>query len=114
MKNQVVIMAVCVCVTGETESDPHWVYCSKFLFCCLSHLLVCLGKLSPNNFGSQEEYQQIVNITNLLVRKAEMVYSSHSAYWWAPPLTPTHTHRKYCVSAAPHLSSCSVSALRLP
>ncbi|KAF3686523.1 Polycystic kidney disease protein 1-like 2 PC1-like 2 protein Polycystin-1L2 Precursor [Channa argus] len=64
---------------GETESDHHWVYCSKFLLAGLSHLLLCLEKVDGINFQSPEDYQQAINITNLLVRKAEMVFSSHLA-----------------------------------
>lgn len=87
-----------MCVTGEIESDPHWVYCSKFLFCCLSHLLMCLGKLNSNNFASPEEYQQALNTTNLLVRKAEMVFTSHIAYWSALLLTRTHLKKHNIIS----------------
>ncbi|XP_029283576.1 polycystic kidney disease protein 1-like 2 [Cottoperca gobio] len=68
---------------GESESGPHWVYCSKFLLAGLCHLLMCLEKLDEKNFPSPQEYQQTLNITNLLVRKAEMVFSSHLAY--CPP-----------------------------
>ncbi|XP_069385333.1 polycystin-1-like protein 2 [Paralichthys olivaceus] len=68
---------------GESESDPHWVYCSKFLLAGLCHLLMDLEKLDGKNFPSPEEYQQALNITNVLVRKAEMVFSSHLAY--CPP-----------------------------
>ncbi|XP_044062213.1 polycystic kidney disease protein 1-like 2 [Siniperca chuatsi] len=65
---------------GESESDPHWVYCSKFLLAGLYHLMMCLEKLDGKNFPSPHEYQQALNITNLLVRKAEMVFTSHLAY----------------------------------
>ncbi|XP_034437184.1 polycystic kidney disease protein 1-like 2 [Hippoglossus hippoglossus] len=68
---------------GESESDPHWVYCSKFLLAGLCHLLMDLEKLDGKNFPSPEEYQQALNVTNVLVRKAEMVFSSHLAY--CPP-----------------------------
>ncbi|XP_070825753.1 polycystin-1-like protein 2 [Chaetodon trifascialis] len=68
---------------GESESDPHWVYCSKFLLAGLCHLMMCLERLDVKNFPSPYEYQQTLNITNLLVRKAEMVFSSHLAY--CPP-----------------------------
>ncbi|XP_040889158.1 polycystic kidney disease protein 1-like 2 [Toxotes jaculatrix] len=64
---------------GESESDPHWVYCSKFLLAGLLHLLMNLEKLNGRNFSSPQEYQQTLNITNMLVRKAEMVFSSHLA-----------------------------------
>ncbi|KAK9542862.1 hypothetical protein VZT92_000688 [Zoarces viviparus] len=68
---------------GESESDPHWVYCSKFLLAGLCHLLMCLEKLDEKHFPSAQEYQQALNVTNLLVRKAEMVFSSHLVY--CPP-----------------------------
>ncbi|KAK5617940.1 hypothetical protein CRENBAI_024468 [Crenichthys baileyi] len=66
-------------IQGESESDNHWVYCSKFLLAALCHLLMNLEKLDAKNFSSQDEYQQVLNTTNLLVRKAEMVLSSHLA-----------------------------------
>ncbi|XP_054900721.1 polycystic kidney disease protein 1-like 2 [Poeciliopsis prolifica] len=62
---------------GESESDNHWVYCSKFLLASLCHLLMNLEKLDAKNFSCPEEYQRVLNNTNLLVRKAEMVFSSH-------------------------------------
>ncbi|XP_032363993.1 polycystic kidney disease protein 1-like 2 [Etheostoma spectabile] len=68
---------------GVSESDPHWVYCSKFLLAGLCHLLMCLEKLDEKHFPSPQEYQQTLNFTNLLVRKAEMVFSSHLSY--CPP-----------------------------
>ncbi|XP_071344802.1 polycystin-1-like protein 2 isoform X2 [Trachinotus anak] len=68
---------------GETESDLHWVYCSKFLLAGLCHLLMGLEKLDGKNFPCPQEYQHALNITNLLVRKAEMVFSSHLIY--CPP-----------------------------
>ncbi|XP_038557671.1 polycystic kidney disease protein 1-like 2 isoform X2 [Micropterus salmoides] len=68
---------------GESESDPHWVHCSKFLLAGLCHLMMCLEKLDEKNFPSTQEYKQALNTINLLVRKAEMVFTSHSAY--CPP-----------------------------
>lgn len=68
---------------GESESGPHWVYCSKFLLAGLCHIMMCLEKLDVNHFPSPEEYKQAVNLINLLVRKAEMVFTSHLAY--CPP-----------------------------
>ncbi|CAG5857105.1 unnamed protein product [Menidia menidia] len=62
---------------GETESNNHCVYCSKFLLAGLCHLLMCLEKLDEKNFPSSQDYQQALSLTNLLVRKAEMVFSSH-------------------------------------
>ena len=50
--------------------------------------MVCLEKLDVKHFPSPADYQQTLQITNLLVRKAEMVFSSHLAYWSA--FQPTH------------------------
>ncbi|XP_017296730.1 polycystic kidney disease protein 1-like 2 [Kryptolebias marmoratus] len=64
---------------GESESNNHWVYCSKFLLASLCHLLLSLEKLDGKNFLNPAEYQQVLSLTSLLVRKAEMVLSSHLA-----------------------------------
>ncbi|KAM7014913.1 polycystin-1-like protein 2 [Tautogolabrus adspersus] len=68
---------------GESESGPHWVYCSKFLLAGLSHLAMSLEKLDANNFMIVDHYKQTLNMANLLVRKAEMVLTSHLTY--CPP-----------------------------
>lgn len=81
----------CKSYKGENESDPHWVYCSKFLLAGLCHLMMCLGQLNEKNFLSPLEYQHMLNTTNLLVRKAEMVFSSHLAYWSALRSSYMHT-----------------------
>lgn len=67
--------------SGESESDHHLVYCSKFLLASLCHLLMCLEKLDFRYFATLEQYQQALNYTNALVHKTEMVFSSHLAYW---------------------------------
>lgn len=77
-------VSVCDPVKGESESDPHWVYCSKFLLAGLCHLMMSLEKLDEKNFPTPQEYQQILSLVNLLVRKAEMVFTSHLAYWSEP------------------------------
>ncbi|KAK7913234.1 hypothetical protein WMY93_013445 [Mugilogobius chulae] len=79
---------------GETVSDSHWVYCSKFLLCGLCHLQQCLEKLDAKNFPTTYEYQHLINTTNLLIRKAEMVFTSHLAY--CPP--PVKVVKKRTVS----------------
>lgn len=68
---------VCDSIKGESESDLHLVYCSKFLLAGLCHLLMCLEKLDGKNFSCPEEYQWTLNTTKLLVCKAEMVLTSH-------------------------------------
>ncbi|XP_033930769.1 polycystin-1-like protein 2 isoform X4 [Pseudochaenichthys georgianus] len=79
---------------GESESDPHWVYCSKFLLAGLCHLLMCLEKLDERNFPSPQDYLQTLNTTNILVRKAEMVFSSHLAY--CPPPVKKRKKKATC------------------
>ncbi|XP_034017770.1 polycystic kidney disease protein 1-like 2 [Thalassophryne amazonica] len=68
---------------GESESTPHLVYCSKFLLCNLCHLLLSLRNVDAKTFESPGDYQRAIDMTNMLVRKAEMVYSSHKTY--CPP-----------------------------
>ncbi|XP_077448709.1 polycystin-1-like protein 2 isoform X2 [Stigmatopora argus] len=80
---------VCVC-QGKTESDLHWVYCSKFLLTALCRLLMCLERLDGRNFPRPEEYLQALDITKMLVRKADMVFSSHLAYC-PPPMKKKRT-----------------------
>lgn len=74
---------------GVSESEPHWMYCSKFLLAALSHLTLSLENLDERDFLSAEEYHRTRSIANLLVRKAEMVFTSHLAYWSAYTHTQT-------------------------
>ncbi|CAN9507150.1 unnamed protein product [Ophioblennius macclurei] len=69
---------------GETQSDPHMVHCTRFLLAGLCHLLMSLEKLDVKHFASEEEQQRIFSLTNLLVRKTEMVFSSHMTTCPAP------------------------------
>ncbi|XP_036065860.1 polycystic kidney disease protein 1-like 2 isoform X2 [Oryzias melastigma] len=64
---------------GESLSDNHLVYCSKFLLAALCHLLLCLEKLDGRHFPTPKDYQDALSSTNLLVRKTEMVFSSHQS-----------------------------------
>ncbi|XP_076739560.1 polycystin-1-like protein 2 [Maylandia zebra] len=73
---------------GESESDHHLVYCSKFLLASLCHLLMCLEKLDFRYFATLDQYQQALNYTNALVHKTEMVFSSHLAYCPPPAKKP--------------------------
>ncbi|XP_072321678.1 polycystin-1-like protein 2 [Eucyclogobius newberryi] len=81
---------------GETVSDSHWVYCSKFLLCGLSHLLQCLEKLDARSFPTTAEYQHLLSTTNLLIRKAEMVFTSHLTYCPAPVKVVKKKHTANC------------------
>ncbi|KAM9408281.1 polycystin-1-like protein 2 [Pholidichthys leucotaenia] len=72
---------------GESDSDPHWVYCSRFLLTGLCHLLMCLEKVDEKTFSSPAEYQQVISLTTLLIRKVEMVFSSHFTNC-PPPVQP--------------------------
>ncbi|KAJ3594292.1 hypothetical protein NHX12_006623 [Muraenolepis orangiensis] len=62
---------------GEGESHIHWVFCSRYLLLCLAHLLQCLEKLDAKNFHSPADSQHLFDLTNQLLRKAEMVYACH-------------------------------------
>ncbi|CAL9701573.1 unnamed protein product [Knipowitschia caucasica] len=81
---------------GETVSDSHWVYCSKFVLCGLCHLLQTLEKLDAKNFPTTYEYQHVLSTTNLLVRKAEMVFTSHLAYCPSPVRVVKKKHNATC------------------
>ncbi|CAL8247016.1 unnamed protein product [Lota lota] len=82
------IHQVLLLMQGEGESTPHWVFCSRYLLLCLAHLLLCLEKLDVKNFHSPADSQQLFDITNQLLRKAEMVYTCHKA------ACPTPVNRK--------------------
>ncbi|CAL8362048.1 unnamed protein product [Gadus morhua 'NCC'] len=82
------IHQVLLLMQGEGESTPHWVFCSRYLLLCLAHLLQCLEKLDVKNFHSPADSQQLFDITNQLLRKAEMVYTCHKA------ACPTPVNRK--------------------
>lgn len=73
---------------GESESHPHWVFCSQFVLSCLRHLSVQLERLDPKSFSCPGEHQQVLHTSNLLVKKAEMVCSSHVAYCPPPIFKP--------------------------
>ncbi|KAM8876289.1 polycystin-1-like protein 2 [Synchiropus picturatus] len=82
-------------IQGESESGPHWVYCSKFLLVSLCHLLTSLEKMDAKWFLNEKEYQHLLNTTNILVHKAEMVYCSHLAYS-PPPVMPKRRGSSDC------------------
>ncbi|KAK0156326.1 Polycystic kidney disease protein 1-like 2 [Merluccius polli] len=85
------IHQVLLLMQGETESTPHWVFCSRYLLLCLAHLLQCLEKLDVKNFHSPADSQHLFDITNQLLRKAEMVYTCHKA---ACPIPVTRKKKK--------------------
>ncbi|XP_062327815.1 polycystin-1-like protein 2 [Osmerus eperlanus] len=66
---------------GESESHPHWVFCSQFVLSCLHRLSMSLERLNPGIFSSPEEHQQLLSTSSLLLKKAEMVCTSHMTYW---------------------------------
>ncbi|KAG7275099.1 hypothetical protein CRUP_004865 [Coryphaenoides rupestris] len=75
------IHQVLMLMQGEGESNPHWVFCSRYVLLCLAHLLQCLEKLDVKHFHSAEDAHLLFDITNQLLLKAEMVYTSHKAAW---------------------------------
>jgi len=77
---------------GEGESNPHWVFCSRYVLLCLAHLLQCLEKLDVKHFHSAEDARLLFDTTNQLLLKAEMVYTSHKAAWYTVYILYIYTH----------------------
>ncbi|XP_055756313.1 polycystic kidney disease protein 1-like 2 [Salvelinus fontinalis] len=77
------VQGVIQLMQGLSESDPHWVYCSKFVLYFLHHLSMCLERLDQSAFSTPEARQHILNTVHLLQKTSEMVFTSHMAY--SPP-----------------------------
>ncbi|XP_046897808.1 polycystic kidney disease protein 1-like 2 isoform X2 [Hypomesus transpacificus] len=73
---------------GESESHPHWVFCSQFVLSCLRHLSMSLERLNPGIFSNPEEHQQLLSTSTLILKKAEMVCTSHMTYCPPPVCKP--------------------------
>lgn len=69
---------------GESEGDPHWIYCSRYLQSCLSHLCMYLERLDEKAFPEPCDHQQTLGKANLLFSKAQMVLTSHISFCPAP------------------------------
>lgn len=65
---------------GESEGDPHWIYCSRYLQSCLSHLCMYLERLDVKAFPNTWEHEQILGKANLLLSQAQMVLTSHITF----------------------------------
>ncbi|KAL6468854.1 hypothetical protein MHYP_G00223780 [Metynnis hypsauchen] len=63
---------------GESDNDPHWVQCSCFVFYSMCHLSLLLEHAGEKAFPNPEELQQATNTVHLLLKKAEMVFTSHT------------------------------------
>ena len=63
---------------GETETDPHWVHCSHFVLYSLAHLSESLERGGEGAFSCMEEYHCVKSMMGLLLKKAEMVFMSHT------------------------------------
>nr|XP_046201047.1 polycystic kidney disease protein 1-like 2 [Oncorhynchus gorbuscha] len=77
------VQGVIQLMQGLSESEPHWVYCSKFVLYFLHHLSMCLERLDESAFPTPEARQHILNTVHLLQKTSEMVSTSHMAY--SPP-----------------------------
>ncbi|KAL7866550.1 hypothetical protein AOLI_G00143640 [Acnodon oligacanthus] len=65
-------------IQGESDIDPHWVQCSRFVFYSMCHLSLLLEHAGEKAFPNPEELQQATNSVHLLLKKAEMVFTSHT------------------------------------
>ncbi|XP_031425132.1 polycystic kidney disease protein 1-like 2 [Clupea harengus] len=73
-----VIHSVIHMMQGETETDPHWVHCSHFVLYSLAHLSESLERGGEGAFSCMEEYHCVKSMMGLLLKKAEMVFMSHT------------------------------------
>ncbi|XP_051501299.1 polycystic kidney disease protein 1-like 2 [Myxocyprinus asiaticus] len=81
----------------ETVGDPHWSYCSRFVFYSLSHLAHLLEHVGEKGFFLNEELRQARGTVAILLKKAEIVSLRHTPQstpvvqvqkkkqgWWLP------------------------------
>ncbi|KAI4874710.1 hypothetical protein NFI96_029136 [Prochilodus magdalenae] len=79
---------------GESNIDPHWVQCSRFVFYCMSHLSQLLDNVSEKAFPHPLELQQARNSVHLMLKKAEMVFTSHTVQ--SPVIVPEVKKKAGC------------------
>ncbi|XP_066504104.1 polycystin-1-like protein 2 [Hoplias malabaricus] len=63
---------------GESDPDPLWVQCSRFLFYCMCHLSLLLEHAGEKAFPNTEEQQQAINTVHLILKNAEVVFTSNT------------------------------------
>ncbi|XP_051565107.1 polycystic kidney disease protein 1-like 2 [Myxocyprinus asiaticus] len=81
----------------ETVGDPHWSYCSRFVFYSLSHLARLLEHVGEKGYFLNEELRQARGTVDILLKKAEIASLRHTDQntpvvqvqkkkqgWWLP------------------------------
>ncbi|XP_016101347.1 polycystic kidney disease protein 1-like 2 [Sinocyclocheilus grahami] len=81
----------------ENVGDPHWSYCSRFVFYSLSHISNLLEHVGEKGFFLNEELRQARGTVSVLLKKAEMATLQHASQsqpsvqvqkkkqgWWLP------------------------------
>ncbi|XP_052457159.1 polycystic kidney disease protein 1-like 2 [Carassius gibelio] len=81
----------------ENVGDPHWSYCSRFVFYSLSHISHLLEHVGEKGFFLDEELRQARETVAVLLKKAEMATFQHVSQrsptvevqkkkqgWWLP------------------------------
>ncbi|XP_052416643.1 polycystic kidney disease protein 1-like 2 [Carassius gibelio] len=81
----------------ENVGDPHWSYCSRFVFYSLSHISNLLEHVGEKGFFLNEELRQARGTVGVLLKKAEMATLQHAPQsqpvvqvqqkkqgWWLP------------------------------
>ncbi|XP_016338089.1 polycystic kidney disease protein 1-like 2 [Sinocyclocheilus anshuiensis] len=81
----------------DNVGDPHWSYCSRFVFHSLSHISNLLEHVGEKGFFLNEELRQARGTVNVLLKKAEMATLQHASQsppsvqvekkkqgWWLP------------------------------
>ncbi|XP_028665602.2 polycystic kidney disease protein 1-like 2 [Erpetoichthys calabaricus] len=58
------------------SSDPHWIYCSRYLYNRMQHISTCLEELGPMSFCSDENYRYShQRLTQMAQQVAKLVSS---------------------------------------
>ncbi|XP_042616867.1 polycystic kidney disease protein 1-like 2 [Cyprinus carpio] len=81
----------------ENVGDPHWSYCSRFVFYSLSHISNLLEHVEEKGFFLDEDLRQAQGTVIVLLKKAEMATLRHASQsppsvqvekkkqgWWLP------------------------------
>ncbi|KAI7814355.1 polycystic kidney disease protein 1-like 2 [Triplophysa rosa] len=84
-------------MTAEMVGDPHWSYCSRFVFYSLSHVSRLLDHVGEKGCFLNEELRQARGTLSVLLKKAELASLRHAAQttvivqqpqkkkgWWLP------------------------------
>lgn len=63
----------------EIVGDPHWSYCSRFVFYSLSHVSRLLDHVGEKGCYLNEELRQARGTLSVLLKKAELASLRHAA-----------------------------------